>query len=107
MKIHQRQIFQFILIFLMIAKLTNLQKKIYSNIHEKYSPLIFVYVFCFLATQQFYEIRKGVLVQIHASMLSHLTTKRVSKSDMLTAFSEKCLLQFIQDKKSLEDAIYW
>ena len=63
---------------------------------------------CFLATQQFYEIRKGVLIQIHASayMLSHLTARRVSKSDIPTAFSEKCLYQFIQNKKSLEDAIY-
>ena len=44
---------------------------------------------CFLATQQFYEIRKGVLIQIHAS------ARRVSKSDMQAAFSGKCLLQFI------------
>ena len=64
--------------------------------HEKYSPLIFV---CFLATQQFYEIRKGVLIQIHAS------ARRVSKSDMQTAFSETCLLQSSQAKISLEDAI--
>ena len=60
-----------------------MQKKIYSNMHEKCSPL-FV---CFLATQQFYEIRKGVLIQIHAS------ARRVSKSDMQTAFTETCLLQ--------------
>ena len=49
----------------MIAKLTNkFAKENILNIHEKYSPLIFV---CFLATKQFYEIRKGVLLQIHVS----------------------------------------
>ena len=54
--------------------------------HEKYSPLIFV---CFLTTQQFYEIRKGCLIQIHAS------ARGVSKSDMQTALRETCLLEFV------------
>ena len=51
--------------------------------HEKYSPLMFV---CFLATQHFYEILKGVLTQIHAS------ARRVSKSDMQTGSSKKYLV---------------
>ena len=58
--------------------------------HEKYSPLMFV---CFLATQQFYEIRKRVLIQIHAP------GRRVIKSDMQTAFSETCFASIYLDQK--------
>ena len=77
-----------ILPFLKIAKLTNkfAKENILKYTWKIQSSNICL---CFLATQQFYEIRKGVLIQIHASR------RRVSKSDMPTAFSEKCLLQFI------------
>ena len=77
----------------------NLQKKIYSNIHEKYSPVIFVYVFWLPS-----NFMKYARVLLYKFMLlhtfwSHLTARRVSKSDMPTTFTEKCLLQFIQNKK--------
>ena len=75
------------------------KKKIYSNIHEKYSPLIFVYAFwlpnnCMRYARMF--LHKLMLLLI---CWSHLTARRVNKSDMLTAFNEQCLLQFIQNKK--------
>ena len=59
---------------------------------------------CFLATQQFYEICKGVPIQIHAStnMLQSSDCHKGKQDSLMTAFSEKCLLQFIQNKKSLE-----
>ena len=83
----------------MIAKLTNkfAKENIFKYTCKIQSSNICQ---CFLATQQFCEIFKGVLIQIHAStyMLKSFDYHD-GKQVMPTAFNEKCLLQFIQNKK--------
>ena len=58
--------FQFTLLFLMIGKLTNkfAKENLLKYTWKIQSSNIYL---CFLATQQFYETRMGVLIQIHAS----------------------------------------
>ena len=67
---------------------------------------------CFLATQQFYEIRKGVLTQIHASpyMLQLSECQEGKQVRHADGFQQKMFISIYPEQKIIvntsEDAIY-
>ena len=99
-KIHQRQIFRLILLFLKIAKLTNkfAKENILKYTWKIQSSNICL---CFLPTQQFYVIRKGVLIQIHAStyMLKSFDYQEGKQVRHTDCFEWKMFASFYPEQK--------
>ena len=70
---------------------TNLQKKIYSNIHEKYSPLIFIYVYWLPNNfMRYARVFSYKFILLHICW-SHLTARRVSQTCWWLSMKNVCL----------------